>query len=56
MMSAVQMNMQAEFDKLWRFAQQRMQLATNAAGLSDPSYTPEHGLGGPTDFGSRRHA
>jgi oligosaccharide reducing-end xylanase len=31
MMIAVQMNMQAEFDKLWRFAQQRMQFATNDA-------------------------
>jgi endo-1,4-beta-D-glucanase Y len=31
MMIAVQMNMQAEFDRLWRFAQQRMQFATNDA-------------------------
>ena len=31
MMIAVQMNMQTEFDKLWRFAQQRMQFATNDA-------------------------
>src|SRR4051812_25711221 len=31
MMIAVQMNMQAEFDKLWRFAQQRMQFVTNDA-------------------------
>jgi endo-1,4-beta-D-glucanase Y len=31
MMIAVQMNMQTQFDKLWRFAQQRMQFATNDA-------------------------
>lgn len=31
MMIAVQMNMQSQFDKLWRFAQQRMQFATNDA-------------------------
>ncbi|HTV21149.1 MAG TPA: glycosyl hydrolase family 8, partial [Polyangiaceae bacterium] len=31
MMIAVQMNMQTEFDKLWRFAQQRMQFTTNDA-------------------------
>jgi oligosaccharide reducing-end xylanase len=31
MMIAVQMNMQTEFDKLWRFAKQRMQFATNDA-------------------------
>jgi len=31
MMIAVQMNMQSEFDRLWRFAQQRMQFATNDA-------------------------
>jgi endo-1,4-beta-D-glucanase Y len=31
MMIALQMNMQTEFDKLWRFAQQRMQFATNDA-------------------------
>jgi oligosaccharide reducing-end xylanase len=31
MMIAVQANMQAQFDKLWRFAQQRMQFATNDA-------------------------
>jgi oligosaccharide reducing-end xylanase len=31
MMIAVQMNMQSEFDKLWRFAQQQMQFATNDA-------------------------
>jgi oligosaccharide reducing-end xylanase len=31
MMIAVQMNMQTEFDKLWRFAQQQMQFATTDA-------------------------
>ena len=31
MMIAVQMNLQSEFDRLWRFAQQRMQFATNDA-------------------------
>jgi oligosaccharide reducing-end xylanase len=31
MMIAVQMNMQTEFDNLWRFAQQRMQFSTNDA-------------------------
>jgi endo-1,4-beta-D-glucanase Y len=31
MMIALQMNMKTEFDKLWRFAQQRMQFATNDA-------------------------
>lgn len=31
MMIAVQMNMQEQFDKLWRFAQQRMQFTSNDA-------------------------
>jgi oligosaccharide reducing-end xylanase len=31
MMIAVQMNMQSEFDKLWTFARERMQFATNDA-------------------------
>jgi endo-1,4-beta-D-glucanase Y len=31
MMIAVQMNMQSQFDKLWTFAKQRMQFATNDA-------------------------